>query len=300
MMFKNTGNLDVMAYLERINYKGPCQPTIDCLRQLHVAHLTSVPFENLSIHCGEDIVLDLPLVYDKVVWRHRGGFCYELNRLFAWLLEQMGFSVILISASVYHLYTQRYGPPGDHMLLLVSLSSGRRVLADVGFGSGFRLPLFLEDGIKDVQVNGTFRLRLDSGMWFMEQLNFTGLEPNTPGCVAKNGDVWVPRFKFNLTEKCWSDFSAMSIYQQVSPAALCCCKSLCSKHIPHGKITYMGWRVISTVYEDGKAQKTSRPITEEEIPVFLKDNFGFTLPSKLISKDEPIQETCSNQHPVQH
>uniref|UniRef100_A0A8C4QAK9 arylamine N-acetyltransferase n=1 Tax=Eptatretus burgeri TaxID=7764 RepID=A0A8C4QAK9_EPTBU len=299
-MSKMTDKLDVMAYLERINYKGPCEPNIDCLRQLHVAHLTSVPFENLSIHCGEGIVLDLLLVYDKVVRRHRGGFCYELNRLFAWLLEQLGFHVILISASVFHLYTRRYGPPEDHMLLLVTLSSGLHVLADVGFGSGFRLPLFLEDGRRDAQVNGTFRLRLDSAMWLMEQLNFTGMEPNTPGCVPKNGDVWVPRFKFNLTEKCWGDFSAMSIYQQVSPASLCCCKSLCSKHLPNGAITYMGWRVISTIYEDGKARKTTRQILEEEIPAFLKDTFGFTLPNKLIPRDEPIQENCSNQHPLQH
>uniref|UniRef100_UPI00358F244F arylamine N-acetyltransferase 2-like isoform X2 n=1 Tax=Myxine glutinosa TaxID=7769 RepID=UPI00358F244F len=259
MMSKNTGNLDVKAYLERINYKGPCEePTIDCLRQLHVAHLTSVPFENLSIHCGEEIVLDLPLVYDKVVRRHRGGFCYELNRLFAWLLEQMGFSVTLISAGVYHLATKRYGPTGHHMLTLVTLSSGRRVLADVGIGCSFRLPLFLEDGIIDAQVNGTFRLRLDSGTWFMEQLNFTGLDTTTPGCVSINGDVWVPLFKFDLTKKCWSDFSAMSIYEQVSPTTLCCSKSFCSKHIPDGAITYMGRRIITTVYEDGKARKTSR------------------------------------------
>ena len=62
------------------------------------------------------------------------------------------------------------------MLLLVTLSSGRRVLVDVGIGCGFRLPLFLENGIIDAQVNGTFRLRLDSGMWVMEQLNFIGLD----------------------------------------------------------------------------------------------------------------------------
>uniref|UniRef100_UPI00358FCF90 arylamine N-acetyltransferase, pineal gland isozyme NAT-3-like n=1 Tax=Myxine glutinosa TaxID=7769 RepID=UPI00358FCF90 len=289
-MSKNTGNLDVKAYLERINYKGPCEePTIDCLRQLHVAHLTSVPFENLSIHCGEDIVLDLPLVYDKVVRRHRGGFCYELNRLFAWLLEQMGFSVTLIAATVYHLHIQQYGPPGYHMLTLVTLSSGLHVLADVGFGSGFRLPLFLEDGIIDAQVNGTFRLRLDSGMWFMEQLNITGLGTTTPGCVPKKGGGWVPHYKFDLTKKCWRDFIAISIYQQVSPTTLFYCKSFCSKHIPDGAITYMGWRVISTIYEDGKAQKTSRTIAEEEIPAFLKDTFGFTLPNKLVPKDKPLE-----------
>uniref|UniRef100_A0A8C4R2B7 arylamine N-acetyltransferase n=1 Tax=Eptatretus burgeri TaxID=7764 RepID=A0A8C4R2B7_EPTBU len=272
-MSKNPDKLDVMAYLERINYKGRCEPNIDCLHQLHAAHLTSVPFENLSIHCGEDIVLDLPLVYDKVVRRHRGGFCYELNKLFAWLLEQLGFSVILISASVY-------GPPGHHMLLLVTLSSGRRVLVDVGIGCGFRLPIFLENGITDAQVNGTFRLRLDSGKWVMEQLNFIGLDSDY---------IFEEIYGFDLTEKCWRDFSAMSIFQQVSPTTLCCCKSYCSMHLPDGAITYMGRRIISTIYENGKARKTTRQIPEEEIPVFLKDTFGFTLTNKLVPKDEPVQ-----------
>jgi len=60
-------------------------------------------------------------------------------------------------------------------------------------------------------------------------------------------------------------------------------------HLPDGAITYMGRRIISTIYENGKARKTTRQIPEEEIPVFLKDTFGFTLTNKLVPKDEPVQ-----------
>ena len=83
--------LNVGAYLERIGYDGPLAPTAETLRRLHVAHLLAVPFENLSIHAGEAVVLDDESLFDKVVRRRRGGFCYELNGLFAALLRSVGF-----------------------------------------------------------------------------------------------------------------------------------------------------------------------------------------------------------------
>src|SRR5215207_5191858 len=75
--------MDVDAYLERIDYRGPRAPTAETLGRLHVAHLLTVPFENLSIHAAEPVVLDDESLFDKVVARGRGGFCYELNGLFA-------------------------------------------------------------------------------------------------------------------------------------------------------------------------------------------------------------------------
>ena len=83
--------MTVDAYLERIGYWGTWAPTAETLRQLHRAHLYAVPFENLDIPLGRPITLSLPVLYEKIVGRHRGGFCYELNTLFGWLLEQLGF-----------------------------------------------------------------------------------------------------------------------------------------------------------------------------------------------------------------
>jgi len=73
----------IQAYLQRINYTGPLVPSAETLRLLQVAHLQTVPFENLSIHSGEPIVLDDEALFEKIVRRRRGGFCYELNGLFA-------------------------------------------------------------------------------------------------------------------------------------------------------------------------------------------------------------------------
>jgi N-hydroxyarylamine O-acetyltransferase len=113
-------DMNTTSYLERIGYYGPLSPTAETLRRLHVAHLMSVPFENLSIHLGEPIVLEDAALFDKVVAHRRGGFCYELNGLFAWLLRALGFRVTMLAAEVRNARGE-WGAPFDHMALLVTI-----------------------------------------------------------------------------------------------------------------------------------------------------------------------------------
>src|ERR1700690_1781469 len=113
-------SMEVKAYLERINYKGSLLPTLETLRDLQFFHLLSVPFENLSIHANEPILLQDKSLFEKIVLRRRGGFCYELNGLFASLLRLLGFSVTLLSAGVAK-KDGGFGPDFDHMTLMVLL-----------------------------------------------------------------------------------------------------------------------------------------------------------------------------------
>jgi N-hydroxyarylamine O-acetyltransferase len=92
--------MNIDAYLKRINYSGSLEPTAETLRALQVAHLFAVPFENLSIHAGEPIVLNEDALFGKIVENRRGGFCYEANGLFASLLRALGFEVVMLSAGV--------------------------------------------------------------------------------------------------------------------------------------------------------------------------------------------------------
>lgn len=78
---------EVEAYLDRIGAEPSSALDENRLRQLHLRHLLSVPFENLSIHLGEPILLNQEALFDKIVRRRRGGFCYELNGGFAMLLS---------------------------------------------------------------------------------------------------------------------------------------------------------------------------------------------------------------------
>src|SRR5271169_327828 len=134
--------MDVQAYLQRIEYDGPRRPSAACLRALHRQHLFTVPFENLDIPLGNPIVLDLAHLFDKIVVRRRGGFCYELNGLFGELLTAMGFKVQMLAARV-HRDDGPFGPEFDHMLLKVELEEPW--LADVGFGESFVNPIVFRE-----------------------------------------------------------------------------------------------------------------------------------------------------------
>src|SRR4051794_25411559 len=123
--------LDTDAYLRRIAYEETLVSSTPALLGLHVAHLMAVPFENLDIHRGRPIVLDVDALYAKIVTRRRGGFCYELNSLFAALLREAGFTVSLLSAEVAR-DDGSLSPPFDHLALLVETEE--RWLVDVGFG----------------------------------------------------------------------------------------------------------------------------------------------------------------------
>src|SRR5262249_41185975 len=107
-------------YLDRIGAPLPSALDVAALRELHRRHLEAVPFENLSIHLGEGIVLTEDALVDKIVRLGRGGFCYELNGLFAALLDGLGFSVSLHAASMFR-DDGTLTPAFDHITLLVEL-----------------------------------------------------------------------------------------------------------------------------------------------------------------------------------
>ncbi|GHH63731.1 arylamine N-acetyltransferase family protein [Lentzea cavernae] len=135
-------------YLQRIGASRTSS-----LAELHERHLLSVPFENLHTHMDTRIVLEIPWLHDKIVVQRRGGFCYELNGLFAELLRHLGHHVDLLGARTIG-DGQRLGPPLDHLALLVDGTW----LADVGFGSFTLRPLDWESRQDQHDPFGVFRL----------------------------------------------------------------------------------------------------------------------------------------------
>ena len=157
--------MNTEAYLKRIGYGMSCEPTADTIWRLHRAHMLAVPFENLDIHLGHPIRLNIPSFFDKIVRRRRGGFCYELNGLFGWLLERLGFKVTLLSVRVVG--EGQMGPEFDHLLLLVELD--RYIIADVGFGDSFLEPLWLDAGQVARQSSGEYRLMSSGQEWELQR-----------------------------------------------------------------------------------------------------------------------------------
>lgn len=124
---------DREAYLKRIGYEGAVSPDLETLNALIRAHLTHVPFENLDVYdAGADIPLDTASLFDKIVTRRRGGYCFELNALFYALLQDIGFDCYPIAVRVVW-HAQRRVSPLSHRATIVTIG-GVRYFADVGFG----------------------------------------------------------------------------------------------------------------------------------------------------------------------
>ena len=250
--------MDIDAYLDRIGYRGPLTPTAETLRALQVAHLQTVPFENLSIHARQPIVLDDESLFDKVVARRRGGFCYELNGLFAALLRELGFQVTKLSAGVARA-DGTFGPDFDHMALQVDLEE--RWLADVGFGDSFRDPLRLDERGEQPEPPRAFRIDEDGGHLLL-------LRRDGPG------QPWQPQYRFTLQPHEYPDYSDMCRFHQTSPDSHFTRQTVCSLATPDGRVTLSGMKLITT--KGGERQE--RVIaSEEERAALFRDLFGVVI-----------------------
>jgi N-hydroxyarylamine O-acetyltransferase len=252
--------MDVTAYLQRIDCQGEVATTADTLRQLQFAHLITVPFENLSIHAGEPIVVEPNALFDKIVRRRRGGFCYEANGLFAALLRALGFQVTLLSAEVAN-GEGIFGPPFDHMALLVELEE--RWLVDVGFGDSFLRPLRLDERQAQVQGRRAYRLVADADELVLEQRD--ALDAS-----------WKPQYRFTLQAHDYPDYTGMCHYHQTSPDSSFTQRRICSRATADGgRLTLRDYRFITTA-PDGTKQE--RPLAGDgEYTAVLQQHFGISL-----------------------
>ena len=209
--------MDIQAYLQRINYHGSLAPTAETLCELQVAHLLAVPFENLSIHNGEPIVLEDEALFEKIVGRRRGGFCYELNGLFAALLRSLGFKVAMLSAGVANAEGE-FGPDFDHMTLVLKLEE--RWLADVGFGDSFREPLLLDERGVQTQGEREYQIDVEGDNYILKQ--------------REKGDEWKAQYRFTLQPHAYADYAEMCRYHQTSPDSHFTKAPLCSRATADG------------------------------------------------------------------
>lgn len=244
------------AYFARINYSGPTTPTLDTLRGLHRAHLLSVPFENLDIHLGRWISLDPAAIFDKIVTRRRGGFCYEHNGLFAAVLREIGFTVDLLEARVLN----AQGEPAirfDHLCLLVT--HDERWLADVGFGDSFMEPLRFDDPGEQVQGSRVFRVTHDG---------ITGVHSR------RSAETWEDKHLFYLQPRELADFAPTCRYHQTSPESMFTQNRLCSLVTPEGRITLSNQTLKNR--RNGQITETVLP-DENAVRTALQAHFGVDL-----------------------
>lgn len=259
--------MNIKAYLERINYHGSLAPGAETLRELQVAHLSAVPFENLSIHAKQPIVLEDDALFTKIVENRRGGFCYEANGLFAALLRALGFDVAMLSAEVANAEGE-FGPNFDHMALMVSpsVSLAQRWLVDVGFGDSFREPLLLDERGEQVQGSRGYRILSDGTHLVLMRRD--------------DGDEWKAQYRFTLQTYTYADYAEMCRYHQTSPQSHFTRSRICSRATEEGRITLSEMRFITTSKSGAGQACQERTLTsEEEYAAILREEFGIVMSS---------------------
>ncbi|AUY51494.1 arylamine N-acetyltransferase [Streptomyces sp. CB01881] len=224
----------VDAYLARLGLPAPERPSAAALAELQRAHLDAVPFENLSVHLGEPVVLGTGALFEKLVTRRRGGFCYELNGAFAALLRALGYRVSLLGARV--LDGGRPGPPFDHLALRVDLD--RPWLVDVGFGRFSRFPLQLDERGQQPDPAGEFTLV----PYGADELD-----------VRMGGE---PQYRLGLRPYELADFVPTCWWQATSPDSHFTRSATCSLPAPDGgRVTLSGTRLIRTAVDGGRTEE---------------------------------------------
>ncbi len=141
-------NLD--NYLERIQHTDSVACDLPSLRSIVFAHATTIPFENLDPLAGVAVSLDINAIFDKLIRRRRGGYCFEQNALLAAALREVGFNVDELSARVWYNTPSGVTPPRTHVFLAVTVQ-GTRWLADCGIGGSTPFGLMKLDRIGDEQ-----------------------------------------------------------------------------------------------------------------------------------------------------
>jgi len=252
--------IDIAAFLRRIGYDGPTAPTIDNLRALHRSHLLSVPFENVDIHLGKRIVLDEQALFDKIVRQSRGGFCFELNGLFATVLRGLGYDVTLLAAQVFDADGEA-GRDFVHLTLLVRLAE-TRWLADVGFGEAFIEPLSLDIGSEPQVIDGVaYRIVLRGDRHLVEQ--------------RQSAEAWRPRYAFTLVPRALWQFSGMCDDLQIAPDSHFRRGIICTRLTGGGRVTLTGSKLV---FSGGDERKEIAVESRAAFAEALRREFDITLP----------------------
>lgn len=261
---------DSAAYLIRLGVPAPAAPTSDALAALQRAHLAQVPFENLDIALGRPIRLDHDALVHKVLREGRGGYCYELNGVFATLLRTVGYAAQLLSARVT---TEGGGVSEefDHLALLVtSPHLSRPHLVDVGFGDAFLEPLPLEDGFSRQEGDKAVGLaRGEDGGW---------------GYCEDHGNGWEVQYLFSTEPRRMVEFEERNRWQQTSPQSHFTQKRVASRLTETGRVTLTLSSGVQRLITTEHGLRSERDVPAADVARALDEHFGIRLDDTAVQR----------------
>ncbi len=250
-------NREAAAYLERLEYKKEVHTDRSTLEGLIRSHLEHVPFENLDV-LEKKLVPNLTeeALFDKVVRRKRGGYCFELNTLFRGLLEHIGYQLYPVAVRI--LWNKTQISPRLHMGLVVQLD-GEKYICDVGYGGPGPKGL-MELKVGEQEIDGAlFRRGQDAdGEILLERLH--------------HGE-WKPLMCFQDIPVKAVDFKLMNFYASRNEECIFTRERIVNLCTPHGSKALTGMEL--TVRNRGIETRTVYK-TEEELSKGLEKEFGIT------------------------
>ncbi|MEB4592027.1 arylamine N-acetyltransferase [Candidatus Thiothrix sp. Deng01] len=250
-MIAETFNL--AAYCGRIGFSGELRPDFATVQALMQHQLRSVPFENLDVLAGKPISLQPDDIVKKIIGRQRGGYCYEINGLFALALTALGVGWQFVAARPMFYPARR---PRTHAALVVSLAEGQW-LCDLGFGSyGIRAPLRLD--VLDTPVpqdDDTFMLTQEEGDFILKAL--------------VEGE-WRSQYGFNLCPVEWIDFAPANWMNSTHPDAVFTQKPLIVRFTEEGRSILFGDHFTQVA---GRTV-SKRTVAPSELALLLVEHFG--------------------------
>ncbi|MGM7684213.1 arylamine N-acetyltransferase family protein [Cytobacillus sp. Hm23] len=235
--------MNMNHYLQRIGVHSLTGEKEQDLRTLQRHHLYTVPFENLDVINSVPIKLNLTNIYHKIVNNERGGFCYELNGLFNWLLEKLGYKVTMISATISTGKDQWY-KANSHLTNLVTINE-RDFLVDVGCGDTVRSPILLTGEIVE-DISGKYRIQAVDDIFFDLQKHMN--------------NEWHTQFRFNKTPREYAFFNEICHWNQTNPQSKFTQQTIVTIATPNGRVTVTDEHIIIT--NDGQRSKQTYSTNE--------------------------------------
>ncbi len=253
-------------YLRRIGADFPAEPTAKALMELQERHFCAVPYENLDILAGARLSLAQSALYEKIVLLKRGGYCFELNALFGWLLSSLGYSVtdyfgrfVMGEANI---------PKRRHHVLRVRTADDGDYVADVGVGVAVPTrSLRLIQGEMQAQSAGTYRFRRDGLLGWVLQDFYRG--------------AWRDLYSFTEEPQLPVDFTAISYFCEYAPESPFNKKAIVAIRTPKGRVTLDGLELKRFAGKEVRAATLASPC---ELDAALRDCFGIELAQDALIK----------------
>jgi len=247
--------MDIQRYLQRLQLDISPRNDFATLLELHRAQAFNIPFENFNVRLKHPIPLDEQSLFEKLILNNRGGYCYELNILFSFLLKEMGFEVTLLIGRPLYGYNNAIRPK-THMVLKVK-TEGKDYLCDLGFGGyGLIEPMELTYQQESEQFGDTFKL-----------------VPHAEGyeLKVKLVEKWISLYSFDLTSQEYIDYELANFFNMHSHDSRFTQQVICAMPTPNGRILLLDKKF--------KTNGTNNAVPSHELyDQILLENFGITQP----------------------